>query len=54
MPEIVANLAQLIAPGALPAVAILYAWWKLDKRITVLETQWEILWSQHSKENDRG
>ncbi|BAE51217.1 hypothetical protein [Paramagnetospirillum magneticum] len=52
MPEIIASMAQLIAPGALPAGAILYAWWKLDKRITVLEAQWEILWEHHKSKED--
>lgn len=45
-----AQLAQAIAPGTLPAAAILYAWWKLDHRITVLESRWEILWEHHIKE----
>ncbi|WP_168185869.1 hypothetical protein [Magnetospirillum sp. ME-1] len=46
MPDLL-NLLQAVAPGTLPAGAILYAWWKLDHRITVLEARWEILWQHH-------
>lgn len=42
-----------VAPGALPAAAIVWVWWKLDHRITVLETRWEILWEKHLSEMEK-
>lgn len=49
MPDTIAALAQFLAPGALPAVAIVWAWSQLDKRITVLEARWELLWDHHQE-----
>lgn len=47
--EILTAIAHNLGPGALPAGAIIWVWAKLDKRISILEERWEILWSHHTK-----
>ncbi|WP_156612715.1 hypothetical protein [Paramagnetospirillum marisnigri] len=47
------NMLSAVAPGSLPAAAILWVWQKLDRRILELEILFKRLPCNFEKECDR-
>lgn len=44
------EVLQAAAPGALPAGAIIWMWWKLDRRIFALELRLGLVPCQQNRE----
>lgn len=40
---LIPEILHVLGPGALPAAALLYVWWKLDHRILELEILFKAL-----------